>query len=70
MEVVGRLTFHGVGVKLDGTVGATVINDDRLLVTGERVIDIREFQLEAPTLLMLRIYPDVHVLLHLEATAA
>jgi len=68
-EVVGQLTFHGVNVKLDGAVGVTVVNDDRLVVTGERVIDIREFQLEAPTLMMLRIYPDVQVLLHLEAVA-
>jgi PadR family transcriptional regulator PadR len=69
MEVVGQLTFHGVGVKLDGAVGVTVVNEDRLVVTGDRVIDIREFQVEAPTLMMLRIYPDVQVLLHLEACA-
>jgi polyisoprenoid-binding protein YceI len=69
MEVVGRLTFHGAGVKLDGTVAVSVVNEDRLVVTGERVIDIRDFQLDAPKLLMLRIYPDVQVFLHLEAAA-
>jgi polyisoprenoid-binding protein YceI len=69
VEVIGQLTFHGVSVKLDGTVGVSLVNEDRLVVTGERVIDIREFQLEAPTLLMLRIYPDVQVFLHLEASA-
>jgi DNA-binding PadR family transcriptional regulator/polyisoprenoid-binding protein YceI len=70
VDVAGQLTFHGVSVKLDGSVGVSVVNDDRLVVTGERVIDIREFHLEAPTLLMLRIYPDVQVFLHLEASAS
>jgi PadR family transcriptional regulator PadR len=68
-EVAGRLTFHGASSGLDGAVGVTVLGDQRLVVSGEKVIDIREFDLAAPTILMLRIYPDVRVFLHLEAEA-
>jgi hypothetical protein len=50
-------------------VGVTVLGTQRLVVSGEKVIDIRDFQLAAPTMLMLRIYPDVRVFLHLEAEA-
>jgi polyisoprenoid-binding protein YceI len=68
-EVGGRLTFHGASSSLDGAVGVTVLGDQRLVVSGEKVIDIRDFHLAAPTMLMLRIYPDVRVFLHLEAEA-
>jgi PadR family transcriptional regulator PadR len=68
-EVGGRLTFHGASSALDGAVGVTVLGTQRLVVSGEKVIDIRDFQLAAPTMLMLRIYPDVRVFLHLEAEA-
>jgi PadR family transcriptional regulator, regulatory protein PadR len=68
-EVGGRLTFHGASTTLDGAVGVTVLGAQRLVVSGEKVIDIRDFQLAAPTMLMLRIYPDVRVFLHLEAEA-
>lgn len=68
-EVGGRLTFHGASSALDGAVGVTVLGAQRLVVSGEKVIDIRDFQLAAPTMLMLRIYPDVRVFLHLEAEA-
>ena len=39
----------------------------RLVVTGEQVFDIRDFDVPSPTVLMLRIYPDVRVHLHVEA---
>ena len=38
-----------------------------LSITGEQVIDIRDFDITSPTVLMLRIYPDVVVKLYLEA---
>ena len=41
--------------------------EERLVVTGDHVFDIRDFDIVSPTVLMLRIYPDVRVRLHVEA---
>ena len=69
-RLVGEITFHGAARMLDGTVEAVLRPDRRLVVTGEQVIDIRDFDLAVPTVLMLRIYPDVRVRLHVEAEPA
>ncbi|HKE76211.1 MAG TPA: helix-turn-helix transcriptional regulator [Acidimicrobiales bacterium] len=66
-RLAGELTFHGVTRRTDGTVSATVGPDGRLVVVGEQVFDIRDFAVPSPTVLMLRIYPDVRVHLHIEA---
>jgi hypothetical protein len=50
-----------------GTVNLEVLPDGRLTVTGEQVFDIRDFAIASPTVLMLRIYPDIRVRLHVEA---
>jgi hypothetical protein len=42
-------------------------SDHTMVVRGEQVIDIRDFGVVSPTVLMLRIYPDVTVGLQLEA---
>jgi PadR family transcriptional regulator PadR len=63
----GDLTFHGVTRPVQGTVTATLPSDRKLVVSGEQVFDIREFEIASPTVLMLRIYPDVRVHLHVEA---
>jgi DNA-binding PadR family transcriptional regulator/polyisoprenoid-binding protein YceI len=69
-QVTGHLTFHGVTTHLAGTVSVTVLHDRKIVVSGEQVIDIRKFEIAAPTMLMLKIYPDVRVYLHLEAEAS
>jgi len=48
-------------------VSVTVGRADRLVVQGDHVVDIRDFDIESPTVLMLRIYPDVRVQLQVEA---
>jgi hypothetical protein len=63
----GELTFHGVTRPAEGTVNIEAISDRRLVITGEQVFDIRDFAIPSPTVLMLRIYPDVRVRLHAEA---
>jgi PadR family transcriptional regulator, regulatory protein PadR len=63
----GDLTFHGVTRAAEGTVSVEAVSDRRLLITGEQVFDIRDFAVPSPTVLMLRIYPDVRVRLHTEA---
>jgi PadR family transcriptional regulator PadR len=65
-RVKGELTFHGVTRSAEGTVSVE-LSDRRLVITGEQVFDIRDFAIPSPTVLMLRIYPDVRVRLHVEA---
>jgi DNA-binding PadR family transcriptional regulator/polyisoprenoid-binding protein YceI len=67
-RVAGEVTFHGVSGPAEGTISVEVVSRNRLVITGEQVLDIRDFALSSPTLLMLRIFPDVRVLLHVEAS--
>ena len=69
-QLTGRLTFHGVTRTLRGMVGVSLVDDRTLVVTGEETVDIRDFEISSPTILMLKIYPDVRVYLHLEAELA
>jgi DNA-binding PadR family transcriptional regulator len=62
----GALTFHGVTRPAEGTVTVETISENRLVISGEQVFDIRDFAVPSPTVLMLRIYPDVRVRLHVE----
>ena len=62
-SVRGELTLHGVTRVLDGAVSALLGDDGTWSVSGETVFDIRDFQVETPSLLMLRIFPDVKVTL-------
>ncbi|MFZ0667553.1 MAG: helix-turn-helix transcriptional regulator [Acidimicrobiales bacterium] len=64
--LTGDLTFHGVTRPAQGTVHVEAMSDERLVITGEQVFDIRDFAIPSPTVLMLRIYPDVRVRLHAE----
>jgi polyisoprenoid-binding protein YceI len=66
-RLAGELTFHGVTRAAEGSVTVEVKSDRRLIITGEQVFDIRDFAVPSPTVLMLRIYPDVRVRLHAEA---
>jgi DNA-binding PadR family transcriptional regulator len=66
-RLAGELTFHGVTRLAEGTVTVDAVSDRRLVITGEQVFDIRDFAIPSPTMLMLRIYPDVRVHLHAEA---
>jgi DNA-binding PadR family transcriptional regulator len=63
----GQMSFHGVTRAVEGAVTVNVVDDELLVVTGEQVFDIRDFDVPSPTVLMLRIYPDVRVRLHVEA---
>jgi polyisoprenoid-binding protein YceI len=66
-RLAGELTFHGVTRHAEGTVSVDALSHRRLVVTGEQVFDIRDFAIPSPTMLMLRIFPDVRVRLHVEA---
>lgn len=64
-EATGELTLHGVSSSLTGSVTMTTADDGALVVEGQHVVDVREFNIPLPTALMLRIYPDVRVHLRL-----
>jgi PadR family transcriptional regulator, regulatory protein PadR len=66
----GELTFHGITRRTEGTVQIEAASDDRIVVSGEQAFDIRDFALPSPTMLMLRIFPDVRVRLYAEAERA
>ena len=66
-QLLGEVTFHGVSRPLDGTVSVAMPSDGKLVIRGEQVVDIRDFGIASPTVLMLRIYPDVMVGLQIEA---
>jgi poly-beta-hydroxybutyrate-responsive repressor len=69
-RLTGELGFHGLSRPAQGTVRVTLPSPHRLVVTGEQAFDIRDYGVASPTVLMLRIYPDVQVRLYIEAVAA
>jgi hypothetical protein len=66
-RLAAEVMFHGITRPLRGTVGVKLLSERKLVVTGDHALDVRDFQLPSPTVLMLRIYPDVRVDLHVEA---
>jgi polyisoprenoid-binding protein YceI len=69
-DLKGNLTVHGVTRPINGKVTAEMTGLERITVDGEQVIDIRDFALGLPSTLMLKIYPDVWIEMHLEAEFA
>ncbi|HKA89989.1 MAG TPA: YceI family protein [Haliangiales bacterium] len=57
----GNLSLHGVTRATDAEVTVRVVDDRTLEIEGEKVIDIRDYGMTPPKLLMLRVYPDVKV---------
>ena len=66
-QLQGEVTFHGVSKPLDGPVSVAMSCEHTLVIRGEQVVDIRDFGVVSPTVLMLRIYPDVVVGIQIEA---
>lgn len=65
----GTITFHGATKPLTGTVDVEVLDEDRLSVVGVKELDLRDFDLEPPGMLMMKIYPEVQVQLFIAAVA-
>jgi DNA-binding PadR family transcriptional regulator len=63
----GDVTCHGATRPLDGAVEVSQPSPRTLLIRGEQTLDIRDFGVVSPTVLMLRIYPDVVVKIQIEA---
>jgi polyisoprenoid-binding protein YceI len=60
-RATGDLTFHGITKEVTGTVTVDIADHDTLIVEGEQVLDIRDFDVPSPKILALKILPDVRV---------
>jgi polyisoprenoid-binding protein YceI len=65
-RVEGDVTFHGVTNPITGEL-RVARDGDRVRIEGERVFDVRQFDIKPPRILMLRVEPDVRVTISLVA---
>ena len=61
LRVRGDLSLHGVTRELDGDVVVKAVDDKTVQVEGEKTIDLRNFNLKPPQILMLKVYPEVKI---------
>lgn len=66
-QVHGDLTLHGVTRTIIGALAVDVDGKSVVRIYGDKVVDIRDFNIPSPTMLMLRIFPDVRVRISLVA---
>ena len=59
--VGGALTFRGVTQRYEDHVTIGVQDDSTVTVVGQSVFDIRDFKMDPPRLLMLKVHPEVTV---------
>jgi polyisoprenoid-binding protein YceI len=60
-RVQGELSLRGQTSQVQGDVQMRIIDATTVEFQGEQTIDIRNFGLEPPKFLMLKVYPDVKV---------
>jgi polyisoprenoid-binding protein YceI len=66
-NVTGEVSFHGKtktfehGMRIEAS-------DDAIALTGEDQFDIREFGMKPPSMLMVRVYPEISVRVELHGT--
>ena len=60
-HVRGDLSFHGRTHAVEGDVTLRVVDDETIEIEGENVFDMRNFGIDPPKILMLRVYPEVRV---------
>ena len=59
--VAGELTFRGVTRTYEDEMTIDVLDDHTLCLAGQSTFDIRDFGMEPPRILMLKVQPDVTV---------
>jgi polyisoprenoid-binding protein YceI len=59
--VTGDLTFRGVTRRCQDEMTVKVVDDRSILLAGSSTFDVRDFGMEPPRILMLRVEPDVTV---------
>jgi hypothetical protein len=60
-RVRGDLAFRGVTRSVEGDMAMSVVDDRTIRLEGESTFDVRNFGMEPPRILMLRVEPDVNV---------
>lgn len=59
--VGGALTFRGVTRRYTDEITFETIEDETVTISGESVFDVRDFSMEPPRILMLKVEPEVTV---------
>jgi polyisoprenoid-binding protein YceI len=65
--VTGDVSFHGETRTFSHEM-AIEMHDGGVLLSGEDVFDIREFGMKPPSMLMIRVYPEIAVRVELHGT--
>jgi polyisoprenoid-binding protein YceI len=68
-SVTGDIVFHGKTRSFEHVMEIR-IGDDEVALTGDYVFDIREFGMNPPSMLMIRVYPEITVRIELYGTRA
>jgi polyisoprenoid-binding protein YceI len=63
----GDLTFHGVTRPCEGEMELEVLDERTMRLTGESTFDVRDFGVDPPRLLVLKVEPEVVVRVELIA---
>lgn len=63
-RAVGDLTFHGTTQRLEGELIVQQVDEQTIEIQGEIDLDVRDFKVEPPSLLILKVYPAVKAKLH------
>ena len=67
--MTGDIVFHGKTRSFEHAMEIR-IGDDEVALTGDYVFDIREFGMNPPSMLMIRVYPEITVRVELYGTRA
>lgn len=57
----GNVTFRGETRHVEDTMTLELLDDHAVRLRGEHVFDIREFKMDPPKIMMLKVYPEVTV---------
>jgi polyisoprenoid-binding protein YceI len=65
-RLLGELTLHGVTQAIEGDATVT-LDDGRMKAAGSVTLDLRRFGIKPPSLLLVRLHPEVEILIELAA---
>jgi hypothetical protein len=68
-DLSASIELHNLTREIQGSVSIEITSANSAVVRGEQTLDVRDFDLEVPTTLALKIYPDVLIEMHLEGRA-
>jgi polyisoprenoid-binding protein YceI len=60
-KISGDITFRGVTKPYEDEMTLTSLDDDTIRLEGQRTFDVRDFGMDPPKILTLRVFPDVTV---------